>query len=202
MDRMGLPKDISELPLPTIIARQAGEAWTKPFAVVFEPSTNSQPKSITSITSFRPFGVAADFVGLKVENKIGSSQYIFSSGDTVKMIKHNKKSFTGTYGVISEANNALQYLFLGNGKQITAGGYSIAASTSISAALEFKNGGCYYTSTASCRLSFPVELFKSKSVFKLSIADKTYTGKKQIQNGKAVIVFELPASPYIKIEFK
>jgi hypothetical protein len=31
---------------------------------------------------------------------------------------------------------------------------------------------------------------------------KIHTGKRQIQNGKPVIAFELPASHYIKIELK
>ncbi len=200
---MGLPKEIADLPLPTIVARQSGEAWTKPFAVVFEPSTSSQTKSVAAISSFKPSGAAADFVGLKVENKTGSNQYIFSSGDTVKAVKYSEKSFTGTYGVISEANNVLQYLFLGNGKQIATGGYGITASSvNAAAALELKNGGWYYTSSGPTSITFPVELFGKKSFFKIAVAGKTYTGKKQIQNGKAVIVFELSASPYTQIELK
>jgi hypothetical protein len=202
IDRMGLPKEISDLSLPTLVARQTGEAWTKPFAVVFEPSTTLQPKSVTSITSFKPANAAADFVGLKIENKTGSSQYIFSSGDTVKAVKYNQKSFTGAYAVISEANNALQYLFLGNGKQIAADGYSLAASENISAALELKNGTWHYTGSALCRTGFPAELFKEKSIYKIEMTGKIYAGKKQTQNGKPVVVFELPASHYTKIELK
>jgi hypothetical protein len=202
IDRMGLSKEISELPLPTLVARQTGEAWTKPFTVVFEPSTASQPKFVTAITSFKPFNAATDFAGLKVENKSGSTQYIFSSGDTVKTVYYNGKSFTGTYAVISEINNALQYLFLGNGKQIAAGGYNITASENISAALEFKNRTWYYTSSASCRVGFPAELFQGKPTYKIEMAGKIYTGKKQTQNNMPVIVFDLPASPYIKIELK
>jgi hypothetical protein len=202
IDRMGLPKEISELPLPMLVARQTGEAWTKSFAVVFEPSTTLQPKSVSSITSFKPANAAADFVGLKIEDKSGSSQYIFSSGDTVKTVKYNEKSFTGNYAVISEANNVLHYLFLGNGKQIAAAGYSIAAHENVSAALELKNGTWHYTSSAVCRVGFPEELFKGKSIYKIEMTGKTYTGRKQTENGKPVVVFELPASPHIKIELK
>jgi len=203
IDRMGLPKEIVELPMPTIVARQSGEAWTKPFAVVFEPSTISQPKSIVSIQPFKPVNGPADFVGLKIEGKAGDKQFIFSGTETGKNIVYNEKAFSGTYAVISESKNGLNYLFLGNGKRIANGGYSIIAKSSdASAALEIKNNEWFFTGSSPVTVTIPGEKFKSKTTYRVSIGNQFFTGKKIVQNGKPVISFELPASTYSKIEFK
>jgi hypothetical protein len=202
IDRMGLPNEIVELPMPTIIARQTGEAWTKPFAVVFEPSTTSQPKSLVSIQSFKPVNAPADFVGVETEGKAGDKQFVFSATETGKHIVYNEKAFSGTYAVISETKNGLQYLFLGNGKKITNGGYSLTAkSSAASAALEIKNNEWFFTSSSPVTVTIPAEKFKG-ATYRISIGNRSFTGKKMVQKDKPVISFELPASAYSKIEFK
>jgi hypothetical protein len=203
IDRMGLPNEIVELPIPTIVARQTGGAWTKPFAVVLEPSTTSQPKSIISIQSFKPVNAPADFVGLEIEGKAGDKQFIFSAGETGKDVIYNEKTFRGTYAVIGETKNALQYLFLGNGNKISKAGYSITAKSSgVSAALEVKNNEWFFTGSSPVSVTIPAEIFRDKTTSRMSVGNKLYTGKKIVRNGKTVISFELPASTYSKIEFK
>jgi hypothetical protein len=135
IDRMGLPAEIVELPLPTIVARQSGEAWKRPFVAVFEPSTSAQPKSISSIESFDK--------GLIVRGKAGDQQTILI--DT-----------TGTFSVISEKAGKLEYLFLGNGSSISHGGYAINASSSnTTAVLAYEQGIWYFTSTQPVVLTLP-----------------------------------------------
>ncbi|HKZ66797.1 MAG TPA: heparinase II/III family protein [Chitinophagaceae bacterium] len=202
IDRMGLPNEIVELPMPTIVARQTGEAWTKPFAVVFEPSTTSQPKSILSIQSFKPVIAATDFVGLEIEGKAGDKQFVFSATETGKDIVYNEKVFSGTYAVISETKNGFQYLFLGSGKKIAKGGYSLTAkSSAASAVLEIKNNDWFFTGSSPVTVTIPGEKFKG-TTYRISIGNRSFTGKKIVQKGKPVISFELPASTYSKIEFK
>jgi len=203
IDRMGLPNEIVDLPMPTIVARQSGEAWTKPFAVVFEPSATSQPKSIEAIQSFKPVNAPADFVGLVIEGNAGDKQFVFSAGETGKDVIYNENTFSGTYAVISETKDKLQHLFLGNGKKIAKGGYSITAkSSAASAALEIKNNEWYFTSSQSVRVAFPADKFSGKSVYKIVAGNKSYKGKKVVNAGKAVIAFDLPALAYSKIELK
>ncbi|MBC7934721.1 MAG: heparinase II/III family protein [Rhizobacter sp.] len=203
IDRIGLPKEIAELPMPTIIARQTGEAWTNPFAVVFEPSTTTQPKSVISIQSFKAVNATPDFVGLEIEEKAGARQFVFSASENKNEIVKGDKLFLGTYAVISEINNGLNYLFLGNGNKIAKAGYSITAKvTSASAALELENNEWFFTSSVPVSISFPVELFKGKAIYKIALINKIYTGKKIMLKGKTVIAFELPALLYSKIEFK
>ncbi len=203
IDRMGLPKDIAELPMPTLIARQTGEAWTKPFAVVFEPSTTAQPKSVQSIQSFNPTAAASDFTGLEIQGKAGDKQFVFSDAEGKVTVVRGDKSFQGTYGVINEVNNELNYLFLGNGNKITRAGYGITAKVAnATAALEQKSKEWFFTSSVPVSVSFPVEIFKGKSAYKLSVGNTIYTGKKIMLNGRSVLSFDLPSTKYSKIEFK
>ncbi|MES2775573.1 MAG: hypothetical protein V4722_15465 [Bacteroidota bacterium] len=203
IDRMGLPKEIAELPLPTIVARQAGEAWTKPFVVVFEPSSNSQPQSVASIQPFTPKDAPADFVGLEIAGKAGDKQIVFSDVEGKKEIKRNDQLFTGTYGVIGEGKHGLEYLFLGNGKKISSGGYGIVSSTAnASAALQHGTDGWFYTASVPVVIHLPISILGKQPAYKLSTDNKTVTGKKQTIGGIVIVAFELPAATYTKIEWK
>ena len=202
IDRMNLPREIAELPMPTIVARQTGQAWTKPFAVIFEPSAATQPKSLTAISSFESDNKAKDFVGLKTKSESGITDYIFSCTSDSNTIQYNDKSFKGTYAVVSERTDALDYLFLGNGKRLSKGGYSITATNNtVSATLSNERDGWYFTADEKVTLTLPANIVKSKSFIKVVIENKpvTITGKKATLNGKRVISFQMPASPYIKI---
>src|SRR5258708_24178050 len=121
-----LPKEIADLPLPTIVARQWGEAWTKPFVAVYEPSTKSEPQSIASIRSFSPDSAPEDFVGIAVEGRIGDKQWIFSDAAAHK-ITYQAMNFEGALGVVGEVKGNTEYLFLGQGNKIAEQGFSIAS---------------------------------------------------------------------------
>lgn len=199
VDRMGLPEEIAELPLPTIVARQTGEAWNKPFVVVFEPSTSSQPAAVQSIKHFHPVNAPQDFVGMEISSRAGNKQIVFADAGGKKQITYNDQSCVGTYAVISETNTGLQYLFLGNGTKLSKGGYSITAKGgNASAALAKEGGEWYMTASQPVTIILPQELLKGKTVLALA-SGKKYNGRKSMLHGKAVIAFDLPATPYTKI---
>jgi hypothetical protein len=126
IDRMGLPAGIAELPMPAIVARQTGEAWKRPFVTMFEPAVASH-RSIQKIIAVGPDSIM-------VENYNGSRQFIYTSDST--------------YGVISEMNGDLQYLFLGNGHTISKAGYRITAKAGhVTAALCKQNNEWFFTSS-------------------------------------------------------
>lgn len=203
IDRMGLPKEIADLPLPTIVARQNGEAWTKPFTVVFEPSTISQPKSIRSTSLFEPTNAPADFTGLVVANANGSKQFVFSLPQEGSTVIYENKSFAGTFGVVSELNSDVQYLFLGNGSAISNGTYSIKAKkTGTSAGIELKAKDVFFFASAPVRISLPAELFKNKQDAKVIMDAKIYKGQVAVYKGKQIMLFDLPVSSYTKLELR
>jgi hypothetical protein len=200
-----IPDSIASLPMPTIVARQNGEAWKRPFVAVFEPSTTSQPVSVMSINSFNPQQSDSTFRGLIVESKSGSKEFIFSNSNSINSVAYNNKNFTGTYGIVSEVNNQLHYLFLGSGKKIASDGYSITAKTSkASAALSYENGSWFYTSSQPVTITVPTASLNGKMAIKLAVNNKatTFTGKKIVVGGKPVLSFDLPAMPYTKIQLQ
>jgi len=205
IDRMGLPKEIAEMPMPTIVARQTGEAWTKPFVVIFEPSSSSQPKSIVAINSFKPSNAASDFVGLVIESKTGDKQFIFSATETVQDVKYETKIFNGVYGVISETKNKINYLFLGGGTKISQGLYSItSAKDDVVAVISREKNGWYFSSDKSVTLVLPASECDGKIKANFHVNEKLITviGKRKMQNGQAVISFDMPAVSFVNVEFR
>jgi hypothetical protein len=202
IDRGMVPKEIAELPLPTIVARQYGEAWTKPFVAVFEPSSATQPASIASISSFIPDKAPADFAGIIVTGKNGSKQTVFSTAAGNAAVTWKEYTFRGTYAVISEYSHELQYLFLGNGRTLTKGGFSITTTAdSASAVLCKQNNAWFVTGSKPLTITLPQELLQGKNTITLTAAGKRIAvpGKKIIVSGKSSLSFNLPALPYTKI---
>ena len=200
IDRGIVPKEIAELPLPTIVARQYGEAWKRPFVAVYEPSSSLQPKSIAGISSFTSDKPVEEFSGIVVENKAGSKQYIFSSANAKQEIVYKEKKFRGTYAVISEKGNDISYLFLGNGRRVSKAGFSIdAKSDSASAVLCKENNGWFFGCSTQVTLTIPQELIRSSAKPVLIAGKKSIAGKKAMLNGKAAVAFDLPAMEYTPV---
>ncbi|WP_114782951.1 heparinase II/III domain-containing protein [Botryobacter ruber] len=197
-----VPAEIADLPLHTIVARQTGEAWNRPFVAVYEPSTSREPKYIAAITSFVPQGVGADFVGLTVESKNNSREYIFSAVDATKPIVHADMRFTGTYGIISENSEGLRYLFLGKGNRIGKEGWSLESKEATAAALSKENDAWYITADTPVALTVPATIASAKKGLKLTVDGKAQTvkGRNVKVDGRKAVFFELPALPSTKME--
>lgn len=203
IDRGIVPKEIAELPLPTIVARQYGEAWTKPFVAVYEPSSGAQPASVTSITSFTPAKAPADFTGIVVKSRNGSTETIFSTVTGKEAIDHKEYTFRGTYAVISENDHDIHYLFLGNGRKLAKGGISVSTTVdSATVVLCKENKTWFVAGSHPFTLTLPKELMKGKTSLQLKANGKTMMvpGKKKVINGKTLLSFALPALPYTRIE--
>jgi hypothetical protein len=203
IDRMGLSDSIVALPMPTIIARQTGEAWTKPFAVVFEPSTVSGSRSVQSIQSFAPVNETSGFVGLQINGKNGNKQFVFSDTEGKSDVTYDNKLFRGTYGIINESGNELLYLFLGNGTKIGRAGYGVTGKqANLTAVLEHRKDSLYITCSASISLSIPVAAFGRHNRYELLSSKNVYKGRRSVSGNIPVLIFELPALSYSKIELR
>lgn len=203
IDRMGLPNEVVELPMPTIVARQSGEAWKRPFLAVYEATAGSENKNIRNITPLVPAGARKEDAALKIESKT-FTQYVFSSPDFSGKLTTDDKSFNGSFGVVSEQEGKLDYLFLGAGKRIAKGAFQIVANeTQASAALVKKAGVFYFTASAPVTLSVPVTQVKGNVLtFKSGGGSQTVIGKKEKRDGMAVWSFTLPAMGYVPVQFR
>jgi len=122
-----IPYDISKSPYLTFAARQYGEAWEHPFVSVYEPFTSNEGKSIKNISSFKDENGNLEFVGLNINHKMGREDFIFSSTNH-KKVKYKKITTDAKYAVITNEENGNWVIFIGNGREVSAKGYTIIAS--------------------------------------------------------------------------
>jgi len=194
-----LPRDIEELPLPTIMVRQKGEAWNHPFAAIYEPSTSSQPSSVKNIISFKPALVSEDFIGLAVETKSGQKNYIFSSTN-LKHITYNGMSVSASYAVVSKKDNRLNYLFIGKGTNIGSNGYSITSIKPVTAALQTEKETMWYSADEPSTLTIPEGVMNTSTVnFIKNAKTMKVVAVQKVVNNQKVLQFSLPEMSYTKL---
>lgn len=95
------PYDIDGQPVLTYIARQYGEAWTRPFVAVLEPSSKDEPSEIESVGYFKPESVDSTAVGIVVTLKSGRKDYIFSCVGGAEMT-YQGMTVSGRYAIVSD----------------------------------------------------------------------------------------------------
>ncbi|BAV07005.1 heparinase II/III domain-containing protein [Filimonas lacunae] len=205
IDRMGLPQEIATLPLPTIVARQKGEAWKRPFTVVLEPATTAAPASIATIQSFTPHTANSTVTGITITTRNGGTQWIFAADSTAKA-SYGPYASNGTLGIISQQHDTLQYLFLSGGTHISCGAYQLTTRKGpAAAALCQKVDGWYFTASAPVTLTLPQQVITRHNLLTVTTGNTTqqYTGKPgQSHSSKGnTVTFTLPAMPYTKIQF-
>ncbi|EOR95272.1 : hypothetical protein [Arcticibacter svalbardensis MN12-7] len=110
-----LPKDVADAAVPTLVIRQKGEAWTKPFVAIYEPAENKE-SNIESVNEFKPGTPNLNFVGVQVVNKNQAAQFIFSDALAQQNNIYKNYAFKGSYAVASTKEKQLEYLFLAKGK--------------------------------------------------------------------------------------
>lgn len=133
---------------PTVIVRQKDKnGWKHPFISVFEPYRGD--KSLQKIVVLHQ---DTAFIALQVEsgrsfgNKTLHKEIILNSVDERMHKIHSEGQFKGIYGVISENEEGLQYLYLGRGFFLQNGEASIVSNVPASACLFKKEGTWYYSS--------------------------------------------------------
>ncbi|QWX84984.1 heparinase II/III family protein [Cellulophaga sp. HaHaR_3_176] len=134
-----IPYDVGEAPYLTLAARQHGEAWSKPFASVYEPFTSSEGKSVATISGFDDENGSTDFVGLHIVHKSGREDFVFSSTED-KIAKYKETNTDAAYALVGQEKNKDIILFLGNGTELTAKGFKMATNKKGNVVLEIKAG--------------------------------------------------------------
>lgn len=182
-----LPKDLEEAPIPTLVVRQNGEAWTKPFVAIYEPMLNDNG----SILSVDYFG-GNEWVGIKVSNKSGREDFIFSSDKGGEEILYEGMRMSGTYGIISKDNSDFT-LFLGNGEGIAFGNYELKAKKNGAVALQKTGEEWQLMADVPMRLGMPIENTKQKLVLELKSGEQ-FNGT--VDKKMKKVFFDLPVLPY------
>jgi hypothetical protein len=181
------------LDVPTVVVQQTGEAWNRPFVAIFEPYSDTQGKTITSIASFTPVGADADFVGLTVSCLKNRKETIFSAVRN-KSVTIKDMTFYGLYGVVSESGSQLNYIYLGAGKSIAKGAWSISSvnlvDSACTAAFVNDKDGIRFTASATVNLTVPDTFTSGKQVvFRINGTSKQYIGIRSIVGGFKIVTF-------------
>lgn len=186
-----IPDEIANLPLPTIVVRQNGPAWNRPFAAVYEP-TESGNSTLSAISSFNEKNDST-FVGLKVRHQTGEVDYVFSGTDETQKVTFDKGQFKGTYGVVrlNKTRAGFEFIFLGNGTALSFAGYGLKSNSPVSAALTFKADVFSFTSEQTVQLMMP-DIYGTGKKISIILNDQIIIGKRENLNGLKQITFDMP----------
>lgn len=143
LTRTPMPYDVKNTPTQTFIARQYGEAWTRPFAALYEP-VDTAGSAIREV--HWSDGGEPGTVGVCVVKYDGRQDRILSS-DEIREMNAEGIRCRAILAVVSDD----QY-FLARGTELMAGGVRISADRPATVALVRRNGAWYYTADAPCRI--------------------------------------------------
>jgi hypothetical protein len=141
-----VPRELQELPLPTLVVRQEGEAWSKPFVAVYEPYYKDEGSSLQVIRALEPKTAPGDFIGVAVKTKNAGVQYVLNNTDDAATVSVAGITFVGNYGVIAETEQGIESFYLGRGRALVKDGMGIDGQGEIiSASLEKSADGWVYS---------------------------------------------------------
>ncbi len=115
---------------PALVVRQNGEAWNRPFAVVFEPHLGVAG-SVKNVTKIEKNGA---LVGLKVESFVAGMkivQYVLSNPGAADTYADSSigLSFTGRFAVVTDNGDFSGSLYMGQGSRLEYRGLGIVSVT-------------------------------------------------------------------------
>lgn len=173
-------------PTPTLVVRQAGEAWAHPFVAVYEPYAGIDAHTVVDVRLMND-SKTDKFTALSVRNKDQSQQLIFQSTDAAEFHEVGDGGFQGHVGVVGLQGSRLLYLYLGSGDRLTYQGYTITATTPMAAAnltLDGKN------LRISCNQETQVTLPSGRKATLVTGTKKTALSITATKNG---VTFTVPA---------
>ena len=145
----GMPYDIKKQPTLTFVARQKGEAWTRPFVSIFEPVTKSSPSAISSVEypSVKSEVASGSNVAVKVNLKNGNCDLILSSDANTDIYRTENVETKSTYSICRTKEGSPVLVFMGNGTYYKGSGVEIKTSVPGDVLLYSDADGWKYTSS-------------------------------------------------------
>jgi hypothetical protein len=143
--RGSAPRELRGDPVPMVLVRQAGEAWSRPFVAVLEPFGDDGSARVAGV---KRMSGDSGFVGLEVTSEGLNGQTIHVLNDLSGEVVHETEgvTFQGVYGVTSVDTEGLVHLYLGEGKQLSVLGFSIKGVNGPVAASLHRDGDGYRVS--------------------------------------------------------
>lgn len=182
--------------LPVFTIHTGKEARSHPFIVVFEPYKGENNYSVENVSVLNTKDTA-DFTLLQVNHKNKSRELVFQSVDPTRTYSGKEWSFNGYYGVAGFTADKITSLYLGKGKQISFGDYTIRFTGEQGSASMVINGG-----KIQITCSQPVEITLKNLNAKKVITDLKEV-RSEFQDKKGTTKsFNLPATDNAVIELQ
>lgn len=166
-----MPYDIKKQPTLTFVARQKGEAWTRPFVSIFEPVTKSSPSAISSVEypKVNSNSNADSNIAIKVNLKSGLNDLILSSDNNEHIYSSGNVETKSSYGICRTKNDSPVLVFMGNGTYLKCPGIEIKSDTNADVLVYFEDGEWKYTSSASVQITISGKNYNLKSTLDIKI---------------------------------
>lgn len=166
-----MPYDIKKQPTLTFVARQKGEAWTRPFVSIFEPVTKSSPSAISSVEypKVNSNSNADSNIAIKVNLKSGLNDLILSSDNNEHIYGSGNAETKSSYGICRTKNDSPVLVFMGNGTYLKCPGIEIKSDTNADVLVYFEDGEWKYTSSASVQITISGKNYNLKSTLDIKI---------------------------------
>ncbi|MBE7173609.1 MAG: heparinase II/III family protein [Williamsia sp.] len=113
------------LPTPTLVCRQEGEARSRPFVAVYEPFSGENNFTVQEI-AVAGQQKREEFIAVEVVHKDKSRELVLQSVDSAKEHAGSNWSFTGSFGVVSVQAGEPVYLYVGAGGKLSYQQYAVA----------------------------------------------------------------------------
>ncbi|WP_198120048.1 heparinase II/III domain-containing protein [Massilia rhizosphaerae] len=184
-----LPRDVERSPLPTLVIRQHGEAWARPFTAVFEPGDGG-PARVLGVEQVGDGRALA----LRVRTKDGGRQTIMSGDADDAVFARDGQRLRGRYGIAAERDGALLYLFLGHGREIASSGFALAADADdVAAALWHQDGRWLFSASRPVRLQVPAAGWPDRLQVTAGGRALRVAARRRTVDGTPVLEYALPA---------
>ena len=150
--RSGAPELVSKLAMPTVLVRQQGEAWDRPFMAVYEPYLEKTGATIKSVRAAECEGVAQGMVVEGTDFRVLLMESI-AVGEEATV---EEFAFDGVFGAVIGVPGRIDELYLGEGRVLGVPGMIIKAKGpgKVSASLKRAADGSW-----KCESTGPVEFF-------------------------------------------
>jgi len=188
-----LPAGLDRMPLQTLVIRQSGEAWSRPFTAVLEAAGDDAPNAVLDVEEIIPAGGAGHAVGLRVSAAGGRHQTIMSNDGDGIVFAHAGQRLAGRYGIVAERGGSLDYLFLGHGREVAGQGFAIVARRDdTSAAVWQAQGHWFYTGNHPAQLRVPADSWPRELALPSGGRIMRIRSRTIAVDGRAMRVFEMP----------
>lgn len=199
-------EDLANRRTPTLVVRQEGQAYTKPFVGVMEPYEQTQGNKITSVTTLNPAGASADFVGLDITSALSGNtrkDIIFNADtSTNTQVIWNDMQHKGTYGMVTTTTLGDTCLFIGKGWRLKKAAYTIQLQAAGAAVLNKTDSSIYVMCSQAATMQVPDVYDSGNVVLHVLATGNQYIGTRKIEDSIAVVEFELPAIIYSEAQLQ